>query len=53
MRKEDRSPRKLELNRETLRELENRDLERAAGGVATTLCTNNVICNLTYQPRCF
>ena len=34
--------RKLQLSRETVRELDAADLERAAGGQATTICNSLV-----------
>ncbi|MFN2464164.1 MAG: hypothetical protein ABR573_09730 [Candidatus Dormibacteria bacterium] len=50
--KEERQPRRLELNRETVRDLKSDELRQAAGGVGTNN-SYNVICQLTYQPRCF
>jgi hypothetical protein len=62
-----RIPGKLALNRETVRELTESDLEAAAGAgggpqptppiyasIGGHACNiSNLICNLTYQPRCF
>lgn len=50
-------PRKLELNRETVRELAQTlpSPERGQGGQAPllTLTCDIGLCTLTYQPRCF
>ena len=50
----------LRLNRETVRELDRAELERAAGGqtgITTNACipyTENVLCHVpTAQPVCF
>ena len=45
----------LVLNRETIRALDAQDLEKAVGGQAVPRPTYNadVLCNITYQPRCF
>lgn len=45
--------RKLKLNRETLRQLENQEVQEAAGGAPTTVFTQCPSWNRTCAPSCY